>query len=116
MRHSFWMVLLGLVLLRLLVSAQEAEIAASDPLAQALQKADVYVGKTVRDKVDAQALAQFTDNHKDSDRRYKLVVVSQLPESGKRFGTRDAYTAALHRFLKMDRGTLIVVTAKGVSA
>src|SRR5579871_5811463 len=108
---------LGLLLFCVLPGSargQDLSVFAEDPLAKALSQNDVYVGKTLRNRVDTKALQLLTT----PDPRFghlKIVVVSQLPDTGKQFGTRDAYTSALHRYLHMDRDILLVVTGKGVS-
>jgi uncharacterized membrane protein YgcG len=93
------------------VSAQETQ----DPLAKALQRDNVYVGKTRRHQVDAAALRALTDAA-PSDRPLKIAVVTALPTSGRQFGTRNEYTKQLHDYLGLRRGTLIIVTGRGVSA
>ena len=87
----------------------------NDTLALALKHDSVYVGKTLRSHVDEKALRDMAAKA-PKDRPVKLAVVKQLPESGRSFGSRDTYTRALHKYLNMGRGTLMVVTDKGVSA
>src|SRR5207247_6131876 len=50
-----------------------------------------------------------------ANRPLKIAVVDTLPASGKQYGDRTGYTTALHRFLGMGNGILIIVTRKGVS-
>src|SRR5690242_20141892 len=86
-----------------------------DPLARALQQSSVFVGRTLSGTVDADALKALT-TREPADRPLKIAVVSQLPSAGRQFGTRDRYTKALHDYLGLGRGTLIIVTQRGVSA
>lgn len=88
---------------------------ATDPLAQALTHQSVYVGKTLRDRVDASAL-QSLAAQAPADLPVKIVVVSQLPAGGARFGTRGRYAQALHDYLGMGRGILLIVDHRGMSA
>jgi uncharacterized membrane protein YgcG len=102
----------GLLLpLPMIVRGQETQ----DPLAKALQRDDVYVGKTRRSQVNATALHALT-SIAPHDRPLKIAVVTELSASGKQFGTRNEYTKQLHDWLGLGRGTLIIVTGRGVSA
>lgn len=87
----------------------------TDPLAQELLKSDVFVGKTLRGKIDSSKLTDIT-RRSPSGRRLKIAVLHDLPASGKRYGNRGNYTKALHRYLSLGRGTLIIVTHNGVAA
>src|SRR5690242_12926848 len=110
---TFCMLLLAV---SLLAQAQgDSPFATKDPLAQALQQSSVYVGKTLRDRVDTNALEQITQQE-PPDRPLKIAVLNQLPASGSVYGSRDAYTKALHDYLGLGRGTLLIVTQRGVSA
>jgi hypothetical protein len=86
-----------------------------DPLAQALTRSDVFVGKTRAEQVQESALRDIA-SRAPSDRPLKIAVVSALPESGRRYRTAERYTDALHRYLNLGRGTLIIATARGVYA
>ncbi|HZT41054.1 MAG TPA: hypothetical protein VFA07_02635 [Chthonomonadaceae bacterium] len=88
---------------------------ATDPLAQALTHQNVYIGRTLRDRVDASALQSLT-TQAPADLPVKIVVVSQLPAGGARFGTRARYAQALHDYLGMGRGLLLIVDHRGMSA
>lgn len=86
-----------------------------DPLAKALQQDTVYVGKTRRDKVDGAALKTIAQNASAELQPVKIAVLTQLPASGAQFHTRDAYTKALHDYLGMGKGTLLIMTQNGAS-
>ena len=47
------------------------------------------------------------------DRPLKIAVLDSLPASGKVYGTRAGYTKALHDYLGLGRGTLLIVTRRG---
>lgn len=118
--RNWWWGVMALLCLGLLPAAAQRKgdpntAFRNDPLALALKHDSVYVGRTLRSKIDAKALRDLAGKA-PADRPVKLVVVRQLPESGKSFGSRDTYTRALHKYLNMGRGTLMVVTDKGVSA
>jgi hypothetical protein len=110
------MLLLGMLLLAPAMAQRESgsPFATSDPLAKALGQQDVYVGKSLRDRVDAEALRDIAARA-PADRPLKIVVLTQLPESGRAYGTRERYTKALHDYLGLGRGTLLVVNSRGVS-
>ena len=86
--------------------------ATQDPLAKELQRANVFVGKTLRDQIDSGALERIT-LQEPPDRPLKIAVLNQLPESGKVYGTSARYTKALHDYLGLGRGTLLIVTKRG---
>jgi hypothetical protein len=87
----------------------------SDPLAQALTRQNVFVGRTRAASVSETALNELAAAA-PADRPLKIAVVSGLPPgSQQRYRTRDRYTDALHNYLNLGRGTLIVVTSGGVS-
>ena len=113
MRLLRWMV--GMLLILPLGAQAQNNAAAADPLAKALQQSNVFVGKTLRDQVDQGALEQLAQNAAPS-RPLKIAVVSELPASGRQFGTRNGYAKALHDWLNLGRGTLIIRTNGGVSA
>lgn len=119
MRNGWWLAILWLCVGLLPAAAQRTPnlqtAFRSDPLAQALQHESVYVGKSLRSQVDERGLRDLASKA-PADRPVKLVVVNQLPESGNVFGSRDLYTRALHTYLNMGRGTLLIRTTKGVSA
>ncbi len=93
--------------------AQDASpFATQDPLAKELQRGSVFVGKTLRSQVDSGALDRIAQRE-PPDRPMKIAVVSQLPESGKAYGTNARYTKALHDYLGLGRGTLLIVTRHG---
>ena len=96
------------------VARAQSPFATQDPLAQALSKSDVYVGKTLRAQVSRDALLKLTSSAKP-ERPLKLAVLNTLPGSGKVYGTRGAYAKALHDYLGMKPGTLILVTKNGAS-
>ncbi len=110
-RH--WMV--GMLLILPMWARAQNNGAADDPLAKALQQSNVFVGKTLRDQVDQGALERLAQNAAPS-RPLKIAVVSELPASGRQFGTRNGYAKALHDWLGLGRGTLIIRTDGGVSA
>lgn len=115
-RPSFVIGVMGALLIALSAHAQRGNGSdPQDPLAGALQQSNVYVGKTRRSTVDASALQALTDRA-PADRPLKIAVVSELPSTGRQFGTRDAYTQALHKYLGLGRGTLLIETQHGVSA
>ncbi len=87
----------------------------TDPLARALETRDVYVGKQLRSTVSEEALQRIV-RKEGSAHRLKIAVVNLLPPIGKKYGTRDAYTKALHDYLNLGRGMLLIATSKGVSA
>lgn len=118
MRNSLWIfTLMSLFLLAPALAQRQDNSAyfATDPLAQALQRNNVFVGKTMRTKVDASALRALTDQAQ-AGRPLKIVVVSQLPAGGARFDSRDRYAKALHDYLGLGQGALIIVTPRGISA
>ncbi|HLI47769.1 MAG TPA: hypothetical protein VKV18_03640 [Chthonomonas sp.] len=86
-----------------------------DPLARALQRQDVFVGRTRRADVDAQTLEEVVRSA-PPDMPVKIAVLSRLPNQARAFGTRDAYTHALHAWLKLGRGLLVIETKQGISA
>ncbi|CEK16236.1 hypothetical protein [Chthonomonas calidirosea] len=86
-----------------------------DPLARALQRQDVFVGRTRRADVDVRTLLEVVHNA-PADMPVKIAVISGLPSQARAFGTRDAYTHALHSWLKLGRGLLIIETKHGISA
>src|SRR5262249_9503239 len=99
MRNILWILCLLSVALIAPASAQRSSpYETTAPLAKALQKSNVYVGRTMRGLVDEDALRAIADRA-PSDRPLKIAVVFQLPASGARYGTRDRYTKALHDYL-----------------
>ncbi len=118
--RNWWWGVIALLCVGLLPAAAQRKVDPgtafkNDPLALALKHDSVYVGKTLRERVDEKALRDMASKA-PKDRPVKLAVVKLLPDSGKAFGTRDSYTRALHKSLNLGRGTLIIVTDKGVSA
>src|SRR5687768_3859670 len=93
---------------------QQGRPATADPLAQALTRGDVFVGRTRAAEVSESALRELTASA-PSDRPLKIAVMSGLPESARRYRSRERYTDALHNYLNLGRGALIVVTQGGVS-
>jgi hypothetical protein len=91
---------------------RSSPFATQDPLAQALQGSPVYVGKALRDRIDGGALERITQQE-PQDRPMKIAVVNELPQSGKVYGNRTAYTKALHDYLGLGRGALLIVTHRG---
>ena len=76
--------------------AQNASpFATQDPLAKELQNSSVFVGTTLRDRVDSAALARIAE-HEPPNRPLKIAVLSRLPQSGAANGNRARYTKALH--------------------
>lgn len=117
MRYLLFMVLFGLALLPLPANSQgTVSPTKPDPLAEALEKSDVFIGKTLRSTLNPAPLLDLTKVRKGTDRPLKIAIVTALPDSGKQFGTRETYTRELHRYLRLDRGTLIIVTSAGISA
>jgi hypothetical protein len=116
MRNVLWILCLLSLALIAPVRAQRGNspFATSDPLAKALQQSNVYVGKTLRGQIDEGALRAIADRA-PSDRPLKIAVVRQLPETGRQYGTRDRYTQALHDYLRLGSGTLLITTQQGVS-
>ncbi len=86
----------------------------NDPIARALKKNDVYVGGTQWHRVDIAKLVQLTENN-PYGLRVKVAVVSNISADGGLFKSRNSYTRALHKWLKLGDGVLIVVTSHGVS-
>ena len=111
-----FLILAGIAVFRLTIGPVHAQspFATQDPLAQALTKSDVYVGKTLRAQVSQDALLKLTSSAKP-ERPLKLAVLNTLPGSGKVYGTRGAYAKALHDYLGLKQGTLILVTKNGAS-
>jgi uncharacterized membrane protein YgcG len=89
--------------------------ATQDPLARELSRSDVFVGRTMRGSVDERALRTLTLG-RPADRRLKIAVLSSLPESGRRYGSGARYTEALHAYLGLKQGILIIVTRRSVYA
>lgn len=89
--------------------------ATQDPLARELSRSDVFVGRTMRGSVDEEALLRLTSG-RPAERRLKIAVLNSLPESGRRYGTGGRYTEALHGYLGLKQGILIIVTRRGVYA
>lgn len=113
---SVWMLLLAALIPNSLASAQPSSYAFSnDPLARALQRQSVFVGRTRRTQVDARALQQVV-HAAPPNMPVKIAVVTELPQQARVFVTRDAYTHALHVWLHLGRGLLIIETSRGVSA
>jgi len=109
---------LGLLLIGLLATINafsQPTNFSQDPLARALQRQDVFVGRTRRADVDAQTLREVVRNA-PGDMPVKIAVLSRLPNQARAFGTRDAYTHALHAWLKLGRGLLVIETKQGISA
>ena len=107
--------ILSLMLLGAAAVAQlQPDRRTGDPLAQALTRGDVYVGKTRTAEVSESALRDIAAG-RPSDRPLKIAVVSGLPDSARRYRSRERYTDALHSYLNLGRGALIVVTQGGVS-
>ncbi|HLJ56368.1 MAG TPA: hypothetical protein VKT77_15120, partial [Chthonomonadaceae bacterium] len=92
--------------------AQESPFSTQDPLARALQTDPVYVGKTLRDQIDGSALEQIAQ-HEPPDRPMKIAVLETLPQTGRVYGTGARYAKALHDYLGLGRGTLLIVTKRG---
>ena len=116
MQTSRW--IFGLMLTALLLpfgARAQNNANTDDPLAKALQQSNVFIGKTLRGQINQNVLDQLAQSA-SPDRPLKIAVVSQLPASGKQFSTRNGYTKALHDWLGLGRGTLIVRTNQGVSA
>jgi hypothetical protein len=110
------MLLLGMLLVVPATAQRESgsPFATTDPLAKALGQQNVYVGRSLRGRIDAEALRDIAARA-PADRPLKIVVVNGLPDSGQVYGTREKYTKALHDYLGLGRGTLLVVTRRGVS-
>jgi uncharacterized membrane protein YgcG len=108
--------LLGAVILTLCglpAIAQDAgPFATQDPLARELGRSSVFVGKTLRDQVDSSALEAIAQQA-PPDRPLKIALLSQLPADGRVYGTRQGYTKALHDYLGLGRGALLIVTKRG---
>jgi hypothetical protein len=116
MRNVLWILCLLSLALIAPVMAQRGSspFATSDPLAKALQQSNVYVGKTLRSQIDEGALRAIADRA-PAERPLKIAVVTQLPETGRQYGTRDRYTKALHDYLGLGSGTLLITTHNGTS-
>jgi hypothetical protein len=93
----------------------DSPFATQDPLARELSRSDVFVGRTLRATVDESALRNLTSG-RPAERRLKIAVLSSLPETGRRYGTGARYTEALHAYLGLKQGILIIVTRRGVYA
>ena len=111
-----WIMIFSLLSLTVGIFAQRGDspFATQDPLAKALAAADVYVGKTLRDQISESDLQQIV-NKAPKDRPLKIVVVKQLPDSGKSYKNRDNYTKALHQYLGLGNGMLFVMNRNGIS-
>src|SRR5262249_54093032 len=66
----------------------------------------------LRSQIDSGALERIAQRE-PSDRPMKIVVVKELPPTGRVYGTNARYTKALHDYLALGRGTLLVVTQSG---
>jgi hypothetical protein len=96
------------------LAQDKSPIATQDPLAQALQGSGVYVGKALRSQIDGGALERITQQE-PQDRPMKIAIVNELPQSGRVYGNRAAYTKALHDYLGLGRGALLIVTKNGTA-
>ena len=85
----------------------------NDRLARVMRQHRVEVSPSLRSRVDVNALRRLVASGTPAAR---IAVVASLPESGRQFGTRDGYTRALHDYLGMGNGILVIETRKGVSA
>ena len=85
-----------------------------DPLAQLLRTQDVVVKGNLLSSVDQSRLVKLAKSH-PAGFPLKVAVVPDLPADGRVFQTRDGYTHALHSWLGLGKGMLIVLTPHGIS-
>ncbi len=85
-----------------------------DPLAQLLRSQDVVVKGHLLNDADQARLVQLAKSQ-PAALPVRIAVVPYLPKDGSVFKTRDRYTHALHRWLGLGDGMLIVLTPHGVS-
>jgi hypothetical protein len=117
MRTRLPSVCVGSVLLCFAIALQAQDrtpFTPEDPIVRALQSHQVFVDPNWKG-VDLFALRKLAARAVQ-DRPLRIVVVTQIPASGQQHQTREDYTRALHNYLGLGKGTLIVVTEKGVSA
>ncbi len=89
----------------------ESPFATNDRLAKALQDSNVAIARTLQDRIDKaplQALAEQVP----ADKPLKIGIVTALPETGKVYGTGPAYAKALHEYLGLGDGLLVLVIQK----
>ncbi len=113
-------VLLALIMIYCLVGraavaqSQYASVFNRDPLAQLLRTQDVVVKGNLLSSVDQSRLVNLAKSHPGGF-PLKVAVVPDLPADGRVFQTRDGYTHALHSWLGLGNGMLIVLTPHGIS-
>ncbi len=86
----------------------------NDPIARALKKNDVFVGGNQWRRVNIANLVQLSESN-PTGMPVKVAVVGNIPADGGMFKSRNSYTHALHKWLKLGDGVLLVLSSHGVS-